>query len=668
MAEKIASLNPLEKIKAVAASLVGKGKPDEKDVINGYLDEKKAVEQNRSIFERQWLTNIAFLYGKQHYAISKKNLTTVQDRIEWEFKDLDRKKKTTRTVNYILPLYRSLLSGMINMKSSVKTEPDTSDQRDVDAAKVGNEILEDFWENCNKTNPLLCAKLSGMQQVLIKAFSYSLSICQGTLHPYWNAKARGKVYLNEEVIESEVGQIEVDVLHNFEFVIDPCKQWAIKQRIKSVDAIKAQYGVEVEPEDIGVSEFERQLISLLGDGMSEQKYEKSARLYERFQVPNAEKSNGSFCVFVEKKMVYEGDLPEEYKGILPFFTIDYLDIPLAPFPQSMIEQLISLQEDYNFTIKRINDYKKWMTGKAWVPDGSKLQAKWDDEVGQVMKGSIKPEYINAPNIPKELFEDLNRIRRDMEDIAARHDVSMSRTPTGVKSGIAIENLQQADNSQVAPTLLHIEAQLSFFSQMVLNIAQAKYDEPRLIQTAGKSLLPEVRTFTGEAAKGNYRTKASIGSSLPASPDARRQYILMMLKIGLITPDKARELLEFGDTDGVYNDIDKTAERSEIQEMLKGAQIEPMPWENHAVRLKVLADFMMGDDFRKMMNGPDPNDPKAVDRTQAAHAIYEHYQAHQEMLLNEQRAAAVGVGDGGASQNQNGKPTAQDQGGGQGGPQ
>lgn len=636
--DRIAGLKPLESI-VKNGSENGYGTPTiiskvtDEEQIGKWLKKKKTIENNRSHFERQWLNNIAFLYGKQHYAISKREGMSTEDRIAWEFKSLERQKKTTRTVNYILPLYRSLLARTMMMKSRVSCSPETTSQRDVDAAKVSQELLEDFWKNVNTSNSYLSDQYIGMNQVLLKLFSFMLTICQGTLKPYYNEKALGKAVVNGEVIESEIGQVEVEVLHNFEYLRDPCRQYAFQQQVKSVESIFDQFGIEVESDDIGLTDTERQLLSLL-EGNAEEKYEDSARLYQHYIKPSREFKNGHFVVFTEKQIVNRNDLPMEYKRRLPFFSFDYLNIPLAPYPQSMIEQLIPLQEDYNFTIKRINDYKKWMVGKVMHPDGIKLQSKFDDEVGQILKykGTTgKPDFLPAPTIPQQLFEDLNRIRRDMEDIAATHDVSMSRTPAGVKSGVAINQLTEADNSQLAPQLIFIESQLSYFGQMVLAIMEEKYPEDRIVSITGDRLSGEVLSASGDKAKGNKRVEVSLGSSLPASKVERQQFIMALVKDQYITREKALELLEFGDVEGVYTDIDKQAEKNEIQEMLRGTQIEPAPYENHAVRLKVLADFMMGQTFIQLKQ----QNPQITDQ------IFNHYKMHQQILLQEQGAAVEG---------------------------
>ncbi len=593
----------------------------ESEFIKKSIDKKKAIEKNRYAFERQCLTNIAFLHGMQHFSLEKQPKGGLEDRIVWEFKNLDRKKKTYRTSNYILPLYRSLLARMLRMKSRVIVEPETQTERDINDARVGKEVLEDIWQNINRNNSRLAKQYSGMQQVLHKLFSYQLSMGGGVLKPYFNKNSNGKAYLNDKVVKGKIGEVEIKCLHLLEYYPDPMGRFAIECTTVSCDDVLEIYGVEVEAEEIGLSEVEKQLLNLI-EGGSEEKYDNACRLYEHYIIPCKEYPNGCHAVFTEKKLVFKGDLPEELDGLLPYYEFEYLKLPLTNYPQGMIEQLISLQEDYNFTIKRINDYKKWMTGKLMMPEGTSMSGKWDDEVGQVVKyKGNSPTYLNAPAAGEQLFKDLQRIRKDMEDISSTHDASMSRVPQGVTSGVAIENLVEIDNSQLGPQLISIETQLGFVADRILSIIAKRYTEKRILGIAGDQYGAEVKSFTGSEMEGGRRVRIALGSGLPENKQQRQVAIMQMMKDGLITKERALELLEFGDTDGVYTDIDKNAEKTEIGEMLKGIEFNPAPFENHAVRLKVLEDYMKNQQFKSL-----PEDTQI--------RIYTHYLAHQDFLMAE----------------------------------
>jgi len=596
---------------------------------------KESVHKNRTAFERQWLVNIAYLYGKQHFDMQRRPIGNLQDRIYWEFKDNARKKQTRKVVNYILPLYRSLLSRLIRMKANVNVEPTTRKEEDKSAARVGREVLEDFWQMCNKHNPrLVCEGMTGMLQILLKLFSYLLTIGVGYLFPYFNPKASTMTNLAGEQTESEVGEVEVVVRHPFQVFEDPMKTWIIDQEVLKVDYIKEHYEKDVKASDVGMSEEEKQVLQLL-EGSSDEKYEDSTLVYRMWEIPSTKYPEGRYFVCTDDEVLLDTKIPSEYKKKVPVFRFNYLDLIMSPFAQGMVEQLIPLQEDLNYTVSRLAAYKKWMAGKVMVPDGCDLRTKYNDEIGQIIMynqtSGKAPHFDVPPNPPQFLMLEIQRIVKFMEDMAAAHDPSLGRKPAGVTSGVAIENLNEMDNAQLAPVLIGIEEKLSFFAETVLDIVQDKYQEPRLLRITGEEYGSEVKQFKGADVIGNRRIKINMGSSLPMNRQARQEYIDGMVDKGYISRSKGRDLMEFSDIEGVFTSVDQNQAKMENQEMLKGSIFYvAQPFEDHTIHLKIHSDMMKSKAFRRLKNEGD--EKKIRD------GILSHYAAHQDFLRGEMEAA------------------------------
>jgi hypothetical protein len=468
-----------------------------------------------------------------------------------------------------------------------------------------------------------------MPIVLAKLFGYCLAIGLGYLKPYFNPTTRAKYFLNGATDEGEIGEVEVKVKHGLDIFEDPMHKYIIEQSVMDVEDIEDQYNVKVDPEEVGFSETEQKLINLL-EGSQPDKFENAARVFEKFSLPSKKNPNGLYEICSSKKIIFSGDIPEEYKGRIPYFKFTYLDLMLATYPQGMIEQLISHQEELNYTVSRLASYKKWFAGKVMVPKGAELETKWDDEVGQLIYyvTGHKPTYEAGGAPPNFLMLEIARIKKAMEDIAVAHDASMGRIPNQAKSGVAIENLAEADNSVLSPILISHEQQLSFFAETVVDIMEHKYSEPRLLAITGELLGPEVKTFKSEDLKGNKRIKVSLGSSLPYSKQARQQFIMTLRKDGYITQDKAMELMEFGDIEGIFQNLDETLQKEEIQAMMKpGMNVTVEPWDDNTIHIKVITDFMKSPAYMKLS---DEDKKKFI----------EHREAHQQLLLKEEEAKAT----------------------------
>lgn len=600
------------------------------DLIKKYTEEKDKIQRNRSIQERQWLVNLAFLFGKQHFVINGKPVTSGgEERILWELQSEDRKKKVKKTANYILPLYRSLLARMLLMKAHTSVEPTTNSDRDKSAARVASEALEDFWQMCNKHNPVLSQEYSGMMLILCKVFGYALATGKGYLYPYYNSRTVAKYYMADQLNEGAIGEAECFIFSQFDVFEDPLKKYKIIQRTMTIEEIKQQYGVDVPSEDISLSDIEQQLINML-EGKNEEKntLEGACRVFERWQVPDKDNPEGKYSIFTSKKMILDTSIPSEYKGRIPLYSLSYLDLLFSQYPQGMIEQLISLQEEYNFTLTQIHAYKKWLTGKLKVPKGAELEVKYDEEIGQIVyydRNGGEPHWEVPPSPPTYLWTELDRIRRDMEDIAAVHDATKFNQAQ-TRSGKAIENLDDLDNNALSPILIGIEQKLSFFAETVLDIVEAKYAEPRLLAITGDQEEADVKTFKGDQIVGNRRVKVNIGTGMPLNKTDRQAFIMMLADKGYVDRPKALELMEFGDLSGLYNSVDEQAQKMETSDMLNGTEREVNEWDNHNTHIYTLEKFIKGDKFNKL-------DPLIKN------ILLKHRSIHQQFMRAEMMAAA-----------------------------
>jgi len=605
------------------------------------IEKTNKIRRMRVSYERQWITNVAFLYGKHYFELESRGAKSgLEQRIVWELKNIQRQKLTRRTSNYILPLYRSLHARMLQMKAVVNIEASTRTENDRNAARAATEFIEDFWDTANQRNPVLCDKYPGMQLTISKLLTYMLSTGGGYLYPFWNPNSPGKTVLNGQVQEGKIGQVEVEVCHDFEVLPDPLGRSLTREKVASTEELFYLFGKEVKPTDVEISDSEKQILNMLEGGTSDMKYDNAAKVYYHWELPSGKHPNGRQMIFTDKEWLQEPiDLDPDYRGCLPMFRFRYLDIMLSQYSQGFVDQLIQSQEEYNFTISKLYGYKKWMSGKLKVPQGCAMKTRYDDEIGQIIiynSSYGEPHWDMPKSAPAQLFKDLDRIRRDMEDIAAVHDVSLSRVPRGVKSGVAIENLTELDNTSISPQLISTEEKLGFFVETVLEMIKNHYSEPRLLSTAGEDLGVQVRSFQGSEVEGNRRVKVTLGSSLPMSKEARRTTILGLADKEYITKEKALKLLEFGDVEGIFHSVDETAEKAELEEMLTGIVFQAFPWETHHIRLKVLSDFMNTKKFRDMVQSQDPEQQKIAGN------IIDHRSQHQRFLQLEMEEAAKNV--------------------------
>lgn len=606
-------------------------------IANKIKEEVEKQDRSRSDLKRQWLVNVMFLYGKHHFQVSKRYGTgeeLLAQRIAWELESFKKANTVRRTSNYILPLFRSLYSRLISMKSNVHAEPTTSTDRDRDAARVSKEVLEDFWENCNRNNPWMAIEYCGMQSILMKLILHKLTLGMAYLVPYFNPKATSYVYdqTTKEVIQADVGEAEVRMSSVMDTFRDSFGRHTIVRRFLCPEQVEYEYGVKVEPDKVDEDTVEDKIKRLLEGEKDDKDLTEGVYVYDKYCIPTAEYPNGRLISCTQKQVFSDAELPSECRKRIPVYEFRYQDLGFSKYGQGAIEPVVDLQQDYNFTLTRIAHLKKNLTGKLLSPRNAKLSQKWDDEVGQIIHYAqgLKPEYMQPASVPAWYYEELKRIREDMENLMNSHDSSMGRTPGQVKSGVGIQNLSDIDNSQIAPELIQFEQKMGFFGESILDICQEKYNERRLLTISGDDLAYEIKSFIGSDLFGQKKILVKMGSNLPTNIKERQSYIIMLRDKGFISSERAKDLLEFGDIDGVYSGLDETAAKNDILNTIEGQMmVIAEPWEDHTIHLKVINDFRKGSVYMKL----PPEIKQRIDYLA---------QQHQGMLLNEMNASK-GIG-------------------------
>lgn len=602
------------------------------ETIEGIHKAIHEINESRVDYLRQAMVNVLFLYGKQHFTISNRSVgdATIGQRLVWELENNKGNADIRRVCNIILPPFRSLYSRLIRMKGNVHAVPTTSTQKDRDAARVSKEVAEEFWQTCNRNNPWLVDEYTGMQAVLMKLDLYALSIGMGYLIPYFNPRSKSFVYdqRTREIFEADVGEVEVRVASPLNVFKDTFNRFAIERQFLSPEQIEEEFNIKPDPSKVDEEATELKITRAL-EGLSAEKMEKDGvYIYRKYCVPTKEYPDGRMIICTDKEIIADTVLPQEYKKRKPVYEFRYQDLGFTNYGQGAVEQVIDLQKDYNYTLSRIAAHKKLFGGKILSPRGAKLSAKYDDVTGQIINYTLgyKPTVEPSPPVSQYYYQELERIEAKVENLMNIHDSSMGRTPGQVKSGVGIASLSSLDDAQIAPEMIMFEQKLGFFMETVLDLIQEKYNEQRLLSISGDDLAYEIKSFIGSDLFGRKRIQVRLGSNFPLDKTERTNYILMLKKEGFISPERAKEILEFDDIDGAFKSLDETEAKQDILNIIEGTmQVVAEPHEDHTIFLKVINDFRKGSVYQKL-------DPMIRQR------IGDWARQHEEMLLNEQAAA------------------------------
>lgn len=212
--------------------------------------------------------------------------------------------------------------------------------------------------------------------------------------------------------------------------------------------------------------------------------------------------------------------------------------------------------------------------------------------------------LDMAALPVAVPQQIERMWRYAEDIAGIHEASLGRIPTGVKTGVGIAELKQADATSQDDLVDNLEDFLSEVAHKILKKIAKHYTNYKVIKDLGtrnedqKYFVAIGKTYgknkrkagdemgrpgqvkigpdwfdVAEIADDN-NIRVRVGSWLGYTKEALQQKVLQYYQLQLIDQKTALRLLEFGD-------VDTIVQQTRIESMLKkppvmGPDGQPQP--------------------------------------------------------------------------------------------
>lgn len=574
-------------------------------------------------YRLQWFLNMAYYTGKQWVAIDNAtNKLFESEKETWEVRI---------TANRIQPITRLQLAKIMKNKPVCQVVPASADDNDVKSAKTGDKI-------CSWLDYTL--KLHGLDK---KLTMWGLVCSIGFMKPFWN-RNKGELTVDPETGEQlRLGDIDTTVISPFDVKWDMTAnewkdvRWIVHEKIRNVDDIYEEYGVEVEPEKgiSGTNIFDSKLRSLnIGMGSSSsQNIENCATVKEYWERPTKKFPKGIRCTYVADKVLYysedigfgEEDTTERE---LPFFPFTSIEVPGRVAGTTVVEQLIPIQREYNKSRSQVIQHKNLMCNPKWIVEHESLETDITDEPGQVVEykqGYNQPVQSTVSPIGSDVHKNIEQCIDEFFFISGQQEVSHGMETPNAKSGVAIRFLQEQDDTKEGPTIQNfIDCKNNYMSYM-LKIIRYKYDLDRTINIVGNDNKIEAVTFKGSALTSTT-VRIQESSMFAVNKAAKQQYVFDLINSGVLDVQADRNLilkmLEMGITDYMFDDIQIDVNQSS-DEQSKWAIGDTSPivrdFYNHQVHINEHNKFRKGGDYNEM----PPEMQQIVDS---------HVKEHEDFLI------------------------------------
>lgn len=543
------------------------------------------LELRRS-YETQWILNMAFLAGKQwsFYNTSTSTLHEVRA-VPGQQLIVD---------NIILPKWKRQVSNLIKSRPRISIVPNSSQEEDIAAAKLGAKALDYYFTNN-----------------FMKRKSRELSIWIYTtgnafLTDFWNPR-KGLMGMNKKTGKVEYsGDVDCDVWGPFDVVLPMYADatninqldWFMLRHRKSLEWIKDNLkgGENVEEEDISknyvsVDMFRNKALGLAAIGRIP-----SAYFITMYVKPCKKFPKGAFFRASNGVVEPRQDWPFEEYPIEHFKDLEY---PNELMGDATMTHAVPLQIRWNKCASSIAEFNEEVAKmKIAVPRQANLEVTPSGHHRELLyyKPVLghKPEFMTPYSLSPSVEQERMDIMMSMENLFSQHEVSRGTNRSDIRSGDMVELLLEQDAHGEIPSHSIYEEGYEQHGKRILLRMQQGYTTERIVKVGDTEDTFEVLSFQGSDLRNNRDVKVVKSSSLPDSPAARNMRVERRFQMGLLgdpaDPKTRRRVLRMLDdsiVDDIYSEYKKDENLAQWENRVMMSTRKPLvvnSYDNHAVHV------------------------------------------------------------------------------------
>jgi len=529
---------------------------------------------------------------------------------------------TQLAVNHYRNIAHHLVVMTTSTRPSMQARATNTDYKSVIQTQLANGILDYYMRSKN------------IEDYIRKAVEQSVVTGVGYVKMGWNSH-QGEIYAydlddNGEPDPSKPlyeGDVEFTNLSIFDVVYDSYREdhdhdWVITRVFKNKYDIAARYP-EYKQKIEGM-QTKSDLMSLSFMSTTGANETDLIPLYEFYHKRSDSLPEGRYMIYLDEDVIlYDGPMPYSF---LPVLRIAPSDIMGTPYGYTPMFDLLPLQESINALYSTIlTNQAQFGVQNVIVPRGSDITPK------QVQGGlnfieynplnGGKPEGLNLTQTPREIFDFIGILVKDMETLSGVNSVARGNPEASLRSGAALalvqsQALQYASNLQSQYIKL-IESLGTNLVRMLQEFATAKR---AIMLISGESNAPYVKEFSSDDLSNISRVLVDVGNPLARTTSGKLEIAQSLLQYQLLQdPQQYFDILSTGNlnaaTDGVQVQLNLI--RQENQQLMSGDEVLANLTDSHRQHIMHHREVLANPDLRK--------DPELVTNVQ------NHIQEHIDLL-------------------------------------
>lgn len=476
-----------------------------------------------------------------------------------------------------------------------------------------------------------------LESYVKRAVEYAIVLGAGYVKMEWNSTG-GELYDTvDEEVDPETGELvqegfpiyEGDVeftnLSPFDVVVDDTKedqdhQWVLIRDWKNKHDLIAKYP-EYEDKILRIDtkdKLERFKFSSISQTETD-----DVPIYEFYHKPSEALPNGRYILFLDHDIVLM-DTAMPYDD-LPIYRISPSDILGTPYGYTEIFDLLPIQDAINSLYTTIlSNQNAFGVQNILMPRGTDINPS--TLIGGLnlieynANGGAKPEALNLTQTPKEIFEFINILEKNMETISGISSVTRGNPESNLESGAALALVQSMSLQYISGLQQSYVQLLEDIGTGLIRMLQKFASVPRIAYIAGKKNRTIMKEFTGDDLDKVNRIIVDLGNPLARTTAGRVQMADQMIQMGVITtPEQYFNVINTGELDFMTENTQSELLliKAENEKLIEGEDVQAVFTEQHSLHIKEHKYILSDPDLKK--------DPELVTRVAA------HIQHHIDLL-------------------------------------
>lgn len=586
-------------------------------------------------------------------------------------------------INLAQPAVRTELAKLTKNRPIMDVLARSSDQSDLNSAKVGDKLLNNYAERefnlaRVRRRMLMWVLTCGLGGILVDWDETKLGnidvLLDGQGNPVFDPRAIEQYKQQHEDAGTKPqykqipqGEIIIKPVSPFEVMWDFSTNffeeawWCIYSSVYDVDEVYRRWGVTVESDSNAIPGIIEQRLmgrfDLTGKLATRPTHvQKMAIIHQMWIKPGHPQFPDGLCLVFNKTTILKKTAYDYGHGQLPIHMMGHIPFPISQFPLSVLQQLKGPVLELSKTESQMLENRNLMANPPWlIAKQLQVTKEIQNKPGMriefnYMPNVPEPHPVQMPELPKYVSDLVTILKEHILEISGQGETSQGRVPAGARSGVAIAYLQEEDDTRLGVTVQEYEETMQSVAFSLLRLFAEKYTTERSVAIYKNHGDVEIFDFQGSMLAGAASVVCQAGSALPRSLAAKQQYILDLWDRKIEQdPRKVRQMLEMtqGDPDEWEVDIDQ-AER-ENHELMQGTDPGVKEWYNHPAHHYVHRNYMKSADYSALSEEIQ----ELFEEHDQQHTAFEESQAQQATQLN--AGGQQGQGQPGGQQNGSAPP-------------